>query len=125
MHRQLVYVHNNGTDFPGIQDKVIDYLFSFGTFVHLDADIISAYLENMKRILKPSATAVIQYSDKTKIMAQVNPSFADNDPVRMRAMVTEAGFEILDEDLTSLWHSSMIRFGLNPQEADGRAGSPT
>jgi hypothetical protein len=27
----------------------------------------------------------------------------------MRTMVTEAGFTIVEEDLTTLWHSSLIR----------------
>src|ERR1700730_7017465 len=68
----LVFVRNNGTDFPGIDDNYVDYLFSFGTFVHLDAHIVEAYLSNMRRILKAGANVVIHYSDKTKIMAQIN-----------------------------------------------------
>jgi hypothetical protein len=43
-------------------------------------------------------------------MAVKNPTFSDNDPERMRAMVTAAGLDILEEDTTTLWHSSMIRF---------------
>src|SRR5215831_3026076 len=45
-------IKNNGTDFPGIDDRSIDYIFSFGIFVHLDGYLIQAYLANMKRILK-------------------------------------------------------------------------
>lgn len=105
-----VFIKNNGTDFPGVPDRSVDFLFSFGTFVHLDADVIGAYLENMHRILKPDASAVLHYSDKTKVMARETPSFSDNDPQRMRALVTAAGFTIVQEDLTTLWHSSLIRF---------------
>lgn len=106
----MEFVKNNGTDFPGIPERSIDYLFSFGTFVHLDAPLIEAYLANMKAILKGGANAVIQYSDKTKIMAQINESFSENTPEKMRKMVLNAGYKICEEDLTTMWHSSIIRF---------------
>jgi ubiquinone/menaquinone biosynthesis C-methylase UbiE len=108
----VVYVKNNGTDFPSIADDSIDFLFSFGTFVHLDNHLIAAYLENMRTVLKPGANVVIQYSDKTKIMAQMIEDFSENTPHTMRQMVSDAGYTILEEDLTTLWHSSVIRFAL-------------
>lgn len=103
-------VQNNGTDFPGVPRGSVDYLFSFGVFVHLDKDIIEAYLENMQGILKPKANVVIQYSDKNKIMAQLLDGFSDNTPEKMRAMVIRAGYKVLEEDLTTMWHSSVVRF---------------
>jgi ubiquinone/menaquinone biosynthesis C-methylase UbiE len=106
----VTFIKNNGVDFPGIEDHSIDYLFSFGTFVHLDAHLIEAYLGNMRRILKTGANVVIHYSDKTKIMAQLNDGFAENTPEKMRSMVLYAGFKICEEDLTSMWHSSIVRF---------------
>ncbi len=106
----LRFIRNNGTDFPGVPQRSIDYLFSFGTFVHLDAHLIQGYLKNIKPILKPGANAVIQYADKTKIMAQLDAALADNSPQRMRQMVAEAGYRILEEDTTTLWHSSLVRF---------------
>ena len=66
----MEFIKNDGTDFPGINEQSIDYIFSFDTFVHLDTHLIEAYLTNMKLILKPGANVVIHYSDKTKIMGQ-------------------------------------------------------
>ena len=106
----MTFIKNNGTDFPDIEGGSIDYLFSFGTFVHLDQHLIDAYLKNMKSIVKPGANIVIQYSDKTKIMAQLNRGFSDNTPDKMRQMVLDAGYKILEEDLTTMWHISIIRF---------------
>lgn len=105
----MVFVQNNGTDFPGVPEAGIDFLFSFGTFVHLDPDLITAYLANIKSILRTGGDVVIQYADQTKVLAQHNPAFADTTPDVMRAMATEAGFQIVEEDLTTLWHSSLIR----------------
>jgi ubiquinone/menaquinone biosynthesis C-methylase UbiE len=106
----ISFIKNSGTDFPGIEGGSIDYLFSFGTFVHFDQHLIEAYLKNMRSIVKPGANIVIQYSDKTKIMAQLNKDFSDNTPDKMRQMLLNAGYKILEEDLTSMWHSSIIRF---------------
>jgi Methyltransferase domain len=110
-HRNIRFIKNNGTDFPGLHPQSIDYVYSFGTFVHLDFNLIEEYLDSLKAIIKPTANVVIQYSDKTKIMSRLNEGFSDNTPARMRAAVHAAGYRILEEDTTSLWHSSVVRFG--------------
>ncbi|MBM3144140.1 MAG: class I SAM-dependent methyltransferase [Chloroflexi bacterium] len=107
---EMVFIKNNGADFPSVPEKSIDFLFSFGTFVHLELHLIEAYLENMKAVLRPGANVVIQYSDMTKIMAQKTAGFVDNDPARMRRMVGAVGYSLVAEDLTTLWHSSLIHF---------------
>jgi cyclopropane fatty-acyl-phospholipid synthase-like methyltransferase len=105
---------NNGNDFPGIEDRSVDFIFSFGVFVHLDIDIIEAYLRNMRRILKPDGCAVIQYSDKNKEAARAHGEvFADTTPEIIRPLVEEAGYRVLEEDTATLWHSSVIRFCLS------------
>jgi hypothetical protein len=106
------FIVNSGVDFPGIPERSIDFLFSFGTFVHLDIPLIEHYLQNMRPILTPTATVVLHYADKTKIMAVLNEGFSQNTPAQMREMVSKAGFRILEEDLTTMWHSSIVRFGL-------------
>lgn len=122
-HSHLRFITNSGTDFPGIAAHSIDYVFSFGTFVHLDLPIIEAYLGAIKAILRPRANVVLQYSDKRKIMAQINPGFADTTPEQVRAAVEAAGFAVLEEDLTTLWHSSVIRCTPAPAEILPTAGA--
>ena len=63
----IVFIKNNGADFPSVPDQSVDFLPSFGVFVHLDAPIIKEYLHNMRRILRPTANAVIKYSDKPRL----------------------------------------------------------
>jgi ubiquinone/menaquinone biosynthesis C-methylase UbiE len=113
----MVFVKNNGTDFPQVPDNSVDFVFTFGTFVHLDADLIAAYLRNLRRVVTPRANLVIQYSDKTKPSAQQNEGFSDNDPERMCSMITQAGYTVLEEDRTTLPHSSVVRF--TPEESPG------
>jgi len=63
-------------------------------------------------LLKRSATVVIQYSDKRKARARRNSWFSENNPDMMRTLVNDAGYRILEEDLDSLPHSSVIRFAI-------------
>jgi ubiquinone/menaquinone biosynthesis C-methylase UbiE len=111
----MVFVRNSGTDLPTVPSTGVDFVFSFGCFVHLDQPAIAAYLSEIRRALKPGGNVVLQYSDKTKIMARENHQFSENTPEAMRALVVKAGFAVVEEDLTTLWHSSLIRLtGLMP-----------
>jgi SAM-dependent methyltransferase len=105
----IVEVPNNGTDFPGIPRHSVDFVFSFGCFVHLDPDIIRAYLANLRDVVRPTAQLVIHYSDRDKPAGR-HPDFSDNDPRRMRAMVEEAGYQIEQEDTTFLNSAAIMRF---------------
>lgn len=104
------FVKNNGTDFPNIADSSIDFVFSFGVFVHLDIEIIDAYLEEIHRVMKNGAYAVLQYSDKTKDLAFRKPSFSVNTPDLMRSMIRRRGLSIRDENTTVLPHSALVCF---------------
>jgi SAM-dependent methyltransferase len=106
----IIPVKNNGDDFPGIADDEVDLVFSFDAFVHFDLPLVEAYLRNMRRVMKPGARAFINYSDKRKIMAQLNDGFAENDPDTMRELVTCLGYKIVIEDTTTMWHSSIVIF---------------
>jgi cyclopropane fatty-acyl-phospholipid synthase-like methyltransferase len=108
----IVEILNNGTDFPGVPASSVDFVFSFGVFVHLDLDLIRAYLDNLRAVIHPGTQVVIQYADKDKPSAQQNRGFSDNDPRRMREAVESGGYCILEEDTTSLDHSAIMRFGL-------------
>jgi SAM-dependent methyltransferase len=107
----MQFIVNHGTDFPGVPEHSIDYVISVACFVHLEPHLIAAYLKNIAGILKPGGNVFMTYSDKTKIGAQMNHTFTDNSPERMREMVTQAGFRIFEEDPTVLWNSGIIRFG--------------
>lgn len=112
----LTMIRNGGSDFPGVPPASVDFLFSFGCFVHLDSEIIDDYLRNMAGVLKPRAIVVLQYSDKTKELARRIPGFADNDPERMRQRIEARGFTVYEEDTTSLPHSAVVRFGPAPAD---------
>jgi cyclopropane fatty-acyl-phospholipid synthase-like methyltransferase len=66
----LVSIKNNGTDLLGVPPESIDFVFSFGVFVHLDLDLIDAYLRSFKSVLKCGGSVVLQYADKAHGKAQ-------------------------------------------------------
>lgn len=119
----VVFVRNNGSDFPGVPPASVDFVFTFGTFVHLDVPVIDAYLRNLRPILAPAAVVVIQYSDKNKPIARKLKAFSANDPDTMRRMVLAAGYRVYEEDTQTLWHSSVIRFGIQPTDPARRSGA--
>jgi len=106
----MQFITNNGTDFPGVPDKSIDYIVSVACFVHLEPHLIESYLKNMVRILKPGGNVFLTYSDKTKVGAQINHTFTNVTPGAMREMISSAGFKIVEEDLTILWNSGVVLF---------------
>jgi phospholipid N-methyltransferase len=106
----LTLIKNNGTDFPGIGPRSIDFIFSFGVFVHLDVEIIAAYLKSMKAIVRPATQIILQYSDDSKPFAKQNAGFSKNNPETMRKLVTDEGFRILEEDAKSVGHGAIMRF---------------
>ena len=110
---KITFIRNHGDDFPGIAPACIDFVFSFGAFVHLDLDIIDRYLNNLKPLLKPSTNVVIHYSDKTKPLGRENKGFSENDPEKMAAVIKAHGYRILEEDTKTMWHSSVVRFALS------------
>lgn len=110
-HRpNMQFIVNHGTDFPGVPENSVDYVISIACFVHLEPHLIEAYLQNIRTILKPGGNVVLTYADKSKVGGRINHTFGENTPERMRDMVIRAGYRILEEDLTVLWNSGIIRF---------------
>jgi len=106
----ISFCQTNGTDLPGIPQNSVDFVFSFGTFVHLDVELVKKYLSSIRNILKENANVVIQYPEKKKPEAAKNPGFANNTAEVMRKLVLESGFSIISEDLETLPHANIIHF---------------
>jgi hypothetical protein len=69
--------------FRGIPENSIDFGIFLRRFVHLDLEIIQAYLRALWPIVKNEANIVLQYSDKTKAAVQRNRTFSENTPDTM------------------------------------------
>jgi len=56
---------------------------------------------------------------QNKIMAQLNESFSENTPEKMRTMLLNAGYTILEEDLTTSGIAALSFHGLIKSEKPG------
>ena len=107
--KNMVFIKNNGTDFPRIPKKSIDFLFTYACFVHLEVKTIDKYLKNILKIINNNSKICIQYSDNDKELGR-NKSFTKNNPRIMRKLIIDNGYEIIDEYAESLKNSSIILF---------------
>lgn len=54
---------NNGTSLDMVADGSLDFVFSFDSLVHAEADVLEAYLIELKRKLKPQGVGFIHHSN--------------------------------------------------------------
>ena len=106
---QFRFYRTSGFELVGIASDSVDFIFTFGTFVHIDPSGIDAYLGHIKRVLKPGALAVIQYADKRKTVARLNPGFSSMDQAKMENLVFRHGLRMLEHNLTLLNHSNIVK----------------
>lgn len=59
----LCFYVNDGKSLDAVPDESIDFIFSFDSLVHVDRDVMEAYLSEFHRILKKDAAAFIHHSN--------------------------------------------------------------
>lgn len=106
-HAKFEFYQPEGCDLQGLADESVDFVFSFGTFVHIEPEGIRKYLIEIRRVLRSEGTAVIQYAEKRKPEARNNPTFSDMTGDKMEAM---APMRIVAHDTRMLKHSNIVVF---------------
>ena len=108
---KLRFYETSGYELGGVEDESVDFVFSFGTFVHIDPEGIDAYLSEIWRVLRPGGIATIHYADRTKKFFAGRPSdfagFSDMNAEKMEGFAAGHGFEVREHDRTSLNHSNV------------------
>lgn len=69
----LHYVVNNGRNLAGVTDQSIDFIWSFDCFVHLEADVLAAYLCEIKRVLRPQGKAILHHAGRHHWWRHLHP----------------------------------------------------
>jgi SAM-dependent methyltransferase len=109
--RKLRFYQTTGYELNGIDDGSIDFVFSFGTFVHIDPDGIDEYLAEIARVLRAGGTGTIQYADRDKPFLQTVPDFggfSDMNAPKMEGLVAARGLEVVEHDRALLDHSNVV-----------------
>jgi SAM-dependent methyltransferase len=110
--RKLCFYRTSGYELHGVDSDSVDFVFSFGTFVHIDPDGIEEYLGEIRRVMRPGAVATIQYADRTKRFFREldRPGyggFSDMSAEKMEALLSRRGFELVAHDRSLLNHSNV------------------
>jgi SAM-dependent methyltransferase len=54
---------NDGLTMPMVEDASVDFVFSFGSFAHMEEDVAGSYITEIARVLKPDGNAFIHHSN--------------------------------------------------------------
>ena len=54
---------NDGKSLPMVSDASVDFVFSFDSLVHAEADVIESYLTELSRVLTPDGIGFIHHSN--------------------------------------------------------------
>jgi SAM-dependent methyltransferase len=61
--RHATFEINDGISLPTLANESIDFAFSFDSLVHVEADVIAAYLTDLARVLAPDGIAWLHHSN--------------------------------------------------------------
>lgn len=113
-HVQIL--QNDGRSIPISENSSIDFVFSFDSLVHVESDVLQAYLQEIARVLKPNGTAFIHHSNigKYRFLLKVGrrlPGFASRAATKAHLLPIE---HWRGESVTAEWMSSACRqYGLS------------
>jgi SAM-dependent methyltransferase len=66
--RNATFALNDGKSLPMLSDASIDFVFSFDSLVHAEADVIESYLVELSRVLAPDGIGFIHHSNLGSIL---------------------------------------------------------
>jgi ubiquinone/menaquinone biosynthesis C-methylase UbiE len=61
--RNATFALNDGKSLPMISDASVDFVFSFDSLVHAEADVIESYLTELSRVFSPDGIGFIHHSN--------------------------------------------------------------
>ncbi len=79
----ILYHTNDGKSLAMIEDRSLDFVFSFDSLVHAEAEVIKAYLEDLSKKLTPNGIGFIHHSNIGEYQRAF--SLFKKVPVRVRA----------------------------------------
>jgi ubiquinone/menaquinone biosynthesis C-methylase UbiE len=123
-HRNLEFKVNDGLTLAIVEDASIDFVFSFDSLVHAESDVISSYVTELARVLRPNGVAFIHHSNIGSIPAlfllwnKIKRRLGIPAPHhwrarsmsarKMRVFVERSGMSILQQELISWVGEAML-----------------
>ena len=112
---KLRFYQTSGYELAGVENESVDFVFSFGTFVHIRPRGIDEYLGDIRRVLRPGGVVSIQYADRTKpyfgnAEREGYHGFSDMNGKKMERLLRRRRFEVVEHDRGVLKHSNVVVF---------------
>lgn len=63
----LTYVLTDGASLPGVPDASVDFVWSFDSFVHMELPVVTAYVQEIARVLRPGGHVVLHHAGKVGV----------------------------------------------------------
>ena len=106
---RLIYHVNDGRSLEMISDGSIDFVFSFDSLVHAEADVLEAYIFELARKMKPDAIGFIHHSNVDGLKDENGKLPFENlhwraesmSADRFADMCEQAGLEVLSQELVN------------------------
>jgi SAM-dependent methyltransferase len=92
----ITYHVNDGRSLTMIPDRSIDFVFSFDSLVHAEADVVAGYLEQLRHKLKPDGVGFVHHSNAGEYTGDFAILNRVKRPYRLRQWLRKAG--MLDAD---------------------------
>lgn len=110
---KIVFYQTSGYEIDGIEAHSVDFVFSFGTFMHLTPQGIDSYIAACERVMKIGAVAILHYPDRTKrffksLSSREDEAIADMTAEKMLRLVGRYRFRLLTHDTLLLNHSNIM-----------------
>jgi SAM-dependent methyltransferase len=61
--RRAKFYVNDGKNLSAVADESVDFAFSFDSLVHVEVDVMNAYVEELARVLRPDGVAFLHHSN--------------------------------------------------------------
>jgi len=113
---RIHFHETTGYELGAVPPASVDFVFSFGTFGHLDPSGIDLYLSEIRRVLKDGGTAVIHYADRTKrffrdLDERELEAFSVMDRKTMEDLLSRHSLRVQEHEIRLLNHSNIVMFG--------------
>jgi SAM-dependent methyltransferase len=91
---RITYHVNDGSSLDMVEDGSVDFVFSFDSLVHAEADVLAEYLRQISRKLTPDGAGFIHHSNAGEYRRYF--SVSSSLPARVRGRLIQA--RVLDHD---------------------------
>jgi SAM-dependent methyltransferase len=131
----ITYYVNDGKSLDMIADQSIDFVFSYDSLVHVEADVIEAYLSQLARKLKPNGVGLVHHSNLGAYVSRLTgklPFYIDNKldgsnwrgesvtAILFEAYCEKVNLQCISQEIIVLYPESSIKWGRPGGRLQGR-----